>query len=497
MSKPPTKPTLRLATKKLAAGPSQIKRAAPAQATSPQRCQGEAATGQASIKAAEAHMPAVAALVEAHHDACPLRGTIVTMGLHITAPAGVLARALHHLGAHVRLGALHTHSTDDTVAAALKHDGMDVYGRHGQKTSTLVRYQKLMLTTTPPADLWLDPSGRLLNILTTPWRKPKLSAPLAIATAAGTAMEVALSSNAELPCDLMNLCRNDSQSYFASHRLSKPLIRQVLTRFFTDIDSAPASAETLVVGYGSLGQAVALALRDLAMEVTVVEVDAVRAYQAMLAGFKLRRILGTPSWHGPTRSRSAMGRQCADKQFNPEHLAPFRFIFTTTGIPRVFDRAAIIPKMAPGSYLINMSDEPGEIYLNLSQGQDDTHHSCPAPLKRYPSGQSQGHHGPAHVHLVGDGQSLLHFYPYHYPPQALDLIYAHYAKSLVDLSYQPMADICTGPEQIGEPSSARTTYAMLPELSPELATAYINAHQHSSEPIDASSASAPVDSPGH
>lgn len=464
MSKPPTQPTLRLAAKKLAAKPSQIKRGASTAASSPV----QSAADEASIKAAGAQMPALAALVHAHQADSPLRGTTVAMGLHITAASGVLAQAFCQLGAHVRLGALHTHSTDDAVAAALRHEGMDVYGRHGQKKSTLIRHQKLMLTTAPPADLWLDPSGRMLNMLTMPGRKPAFRAPLAVATAAGTAMEVAMSGSG-LPCDLMNLCGNDSQSYFASHPLRRPIIRQVLHQFFTDIKRAPAQAEALVVGYGCLGQAVALALRDLTIKVTVVEVDAIRAYQAMLAGFKLKRIFATPRWQQPAHRRGTSGD--ATDPFHAEHLAPFQFIFTTTGIPKVFDRAEITPKMSPGSYLVNMSDEPGEIHLNPAQGKSQTDSPSPVPLTCYPT-CSRGH-----MHLVGEGQSLIHFYPDHVPPQALDLIYAHYAKSLVDLAYQPTPD--AGASCMGEPSAARTTYAMLPELSPDLATAYIKAHWRS------------------
>ena len=403
-------------------------------------CWDSCSHGFQNIESVRQQMPACQSLARYGSDQ-PFAGMVIAAQMHLNVQCAVLLFELQKLGAHLRICALHSHSTDDQVVDACLQAKMEVYAHHGCSIAQLKHNQKqVMYKLKPPVDLVLDPSGQLtahIDHCEVP--------PHAVVSSSSLTFERAFRENwSQRKITLLDLTHHHQPLFFTGHCMI-PLMVQALSNFFSDISRDVEDKTALVVGYGPLGQAVARAIRCFGIHVSVSEMDPLRAHQAFMDGFVCASTHSI--FHGDSSD-------CV--------LADKDFVITATGRVQIFSQRLLVDQMAHGSYLINMSDHPEEfIHKDMEHKLQQHSLSCPHVMLYEPRGGG----------VVGGGQSLLYYYVQPGPTQALDLLYAQYAQSLVDVVYHPVLD---------RPDSShghQLIYTKSFPSDPHLATSFISAHQ--------------------
>ena len=204
-----------------------------------------------------AEMPVLAGLLERFARERALAGLRVSACLHVTAETANLMRVLQAGGAQVRLCASNPLSTQDDVAAALaaKH-GVPTFAIRGEDTATYYRHIDEALAHGDGADgagpqLTLDDGADLVSTL----RYPVIAV-------------------------------NDAMSkHFFDNRYGTG--QSTIDGILRATNILLAGKVFTVAGYGWCGRGIALRARGMGAEVVVTEVDALRALEARMDGYRV------------------------------------------------------------------------------------------------------------------------------------------------------------------------------------------------------------------
>ena len=90
--------------------------------------------GRRRIDWAESRMPVMMALREKYSETKPLAGYRIAGCLHVTKETAVLIRTLKAAGARVSWSGCNPLSTNDSVAAALAEEGIEIFAWYGLNT---------------------------------------------------------------------------------------------------------------------------------------------------------------------------------------------------------------------------------------------------------------------------------------------------------------------------------------------------------------------------
>jgi len=239
--------------------------------------------GARKIAWARAHMPVLAEVGRGLRESGALSGLRVAISIHLEAKTACLALILREAGAEIAVTGSNPLSTQDEVAAALAAQGLIVHARRGVGAREYQAQLKRTLEIRP--HLVLDDGGDLTALLhrecahlgeeligiceettTGVLRLRKLAA-------AGELRWPALAVNDAHMKHLFDNRHGTGQSTWdAIMRATNLLV---------------AGKRVVVVGYGWCGRGIALRARGLGAQVTVCEVDPVRAAEALLDGFSL------------------------------------------------------------------------------------------------------------------------------------------------------------------------------------------------------------------
>ena len=124
------------------------------------------ATGASEVHLARQDMPGLTTLAQERGAEKPLQGAFIAGSLHLTAQTAVLIETLIALGAKVRWSSCNVFSTQDSVAAYLAHQGIEVFGYKGESEAEYVEFLYQCLAFEGHyANLMLDDGGDLLHFL--------------------------------------------------------------------------------------------------------------------------------------------------------------------------------------------------------------------------------------------------------------------------------------------------------------------------------------------
>lgn len=245
---------------------------------------GLAEPGRLRLEWTAANMPVLRGIAERFADERPLAGMRVAACLHVTPETGVFLRVLQAGGAQVRLAASNPLATsDDTAAALVALEGIGVFARHGADRSTYARHIGQALAGGP--HLIFDDGCDLVTALHT--TRPDLLPDIlggCEETAAGALRLRQLSLVGALRFPMVAVHDAD-------------IVRLVDNRFGTGqstIDALLRATNLLlagrivvVAGYGACGRGIAARARGMGAEVVVTEVNATRALEAILEGYRV------------------------------------------------------------------------------------------------------------------------------------------------------------------------------------------------------------------
>ena len=239
-------------------------------------------SGEQKILWVKRNMPLMNCIEKDFEKTKPFEGLNVAISIHIEAKTAYMARVLQSGGARVTASGCNPLSTQDDVAAALLHGGIDTFAIHGVSDS---EYNKLIgetLDSSKP-DIFLDDGGDLTEALHT--EKQKLACKIrggSEETTTGVMRLRGKEARGELLFPMMSandaLCKHLFDNRYGTGQ-------SVWDGIDRTTNLIVAGKKVVVAGYGWCGRGCAMRAKGLGAAVIVCEVDAVKAIEAVMDGF--------------------------------------------------------------------------------------------------------------------------------------------------------------------------------------------------------------------
>jgi adenosylhomocysteinase len=238
--------------------------------------------GVKRIEWARTHMKVLGKIRERMVKERVFEGMKVGMALHTEAKTAVLALTIQEAGAEVRLTSCNPLSTDDSVAQALdKEYGLETYAKKGQTTKDYYDSLNKVLDIKP--DYVIDDGADLIFLLHTK-RKELLSKVKGAneETTTGIMRLRAMAQEGALKFPVMSV--NDAyMKYLFDNRYGTG--QSTMDGIMASTNLVIAGKNFVVAGYGWCGRGIAMRAKGMGADVTVCEVDPIRAIEAKFDGF--------------------------------------------------------------------------------------------------------------------------------------------------------------------------------------------------------------------
>ena len=240
--------------------------------------------GTKRIEWADHDMLVLAEIRRRFAKAKPLRGLRVSACLHVTAETANLMRTLKSGGANVVLTASNPLSTQDDVAAALVTTyKIPVFARRGENRATYYQHLEQALKHKP--DITLDDGADLLSLLHSKYVKQayKIKGSLE-ETTTGVIRLKAMERAGKLIVPVIAVNDAKTKNLFDNRYGTG---QSTLDGIIRATDMLLAGKNVVVAGYGWCGRGLAMRARGMGANVIITEVDAVKAVEAAMDGFRV------------------------------------------------------------------------------------------------------------------------------------------------------------------------------------------------------------------
>jgi adenosylhomocysteinase len=242
--------------------------------------------GYRNIEWAEQEMKALLRIRDEFEQEKPLNNVRIGMALHITKETAVLVRTLIAGGAEVAICSCNPLSTQDDVAAALAQDGVNVFGYKGETVEEYYEYIRDVIEIKP--HITIDDGCDLVTEIHTNF--PDLIGDIiggCEETTTGVIRLRAMEQDNALKYPIVAVNDNKTKhlmdNYYGTGQSTIDGLLRASNILF--------AGKTLVVsGYGSCGKGVAMRAKGLGSNVIVTEVDAFRALQARMDGYRVMKM---------------------------------------------------------------------------------------------------------------------------------------------------------------------------------------------------------------
>ncbi|NMA13184.1 MAG: adenosylhomocysteinase [Chloroflexi bacterium] len=240
--------------------------------------------GRRRIEWAAREMPVLNQIKERFEKEKPLKGIRMSACLHVTAETANLMRTLHAGGADVVLVASNPLSTQDDVAASLVlNDEVPVYAIKGEDNATYYRHIESALRHKP--QITMDDGADLVSTIHKSHRD-LLSGILGGTeeTTTGVIRLRAMAKDGALMFPVIAV--NDAMTkHFFDNRYGTG--QSTLDGIIRATNMLIAGKVFVVAGYGWCGRGLAQKARGMGANVIVTEVDALKALEAVMDGFRV------------------------------------------------------------------------------------------------------------------------------------------------------------------------------------------------------------------
>jgi adenosylhomocysteinase len=252
--------------------------------------------GRQKLEWAMRFMPVLTLLGQEIRDKGNLKGERISMALHTEAKTGVLALTLAKAGAHVRLSSCNPLSTDDDIPAALSSfptgkGKLEVRAKRGQTREEY--YDALNWTLDQLPSVIIDDGGDLARIVHS--ERQDLLKGLrggCEETTTGVNRLRALHEQGLLKIPMIDI--NDCMmKHLFDNRYGTG--QSTLDGVLSATNRSIASMNCVVAGYGWCGKGISLRLKAMGANVTVTEVDPVKAVEAAMDGHRVRTMADAAS----------------------------------------------------------------------------------------------------------------------------------------------------------------------------------------------------------
>ena len=244
--------------------------------------------GALRIEWAGNNMPVLSLIKERFTREKPLKGLKIAACLHVTTETGVLAGVLRAGGAEVFVCASNPLSTQDDVAASLvKNLKISVFAVKGEDTKKYYSHIKSVLAVKP--DITMDDGADLVS--TIHQRGPAMHGNIiggTEETTTGVIRLKALAMEGKLRYPIIAV--NDALTkHLFDNRYGTG--QSTIDGIIRSTNKLVAGSNFVVAGYGWCGKGVAMRAKGMGAKVIVVEIDPLRALEAVMDGFEVMPIM--------------------------------------------------------------------------------------------------------------------------------------------------------------------------------------------------------------
>ena len=240
--------------------------------------------GRDRIDWAEERMPVLRMIRERFHKERPLDGMKIAACLHVTTETANLMRTLKSGGAEVALCASNPLSTqDDVVASLVKHDEISVFAVNGEDNDLYYQHINSVLDIGPV--MTMDDGADLVSTLHKDRREIIENVIGGTEeTTTGVIRLRSMEQNGVLAYPIIAV--NDAQTkHFFDNRYGTG--QSTIDGLIRATNLLLAGSRVVVFGYGWCGRGTAMRARGMGANVIVVEVDPVKALEALMDGFTI------------------------------------------------------------------------------------------------------------------------------------------------------------------------------------------------------------------
>ncbi|NLH96556.1 MAG: adenosylhomocysteinase [Clostridiaceae bacterium] len=244
--------------------------------------------GKLRIEWADRQMPVLRMIRERFEKEKPLAGLKMSCCLHVTTETANLMRTLKAGGADIVLCASNPLSTQDDVAASLVVDyGISVFAKKGEDTETYYSHLKAPIEHGP--DITQDDGCDLVGLLHKEYGDSYLKNVIGGTeeTTTGVIRLKSMEKDGALRIPIIAVNESETKHLFDNRYGTGQSTIDGLLRATNVLLSGK---NFVVCGYGWCGRGLAMRAKGMGANVTVTEVDYVKAIEAVMDGFRVMKL---------------------------------------------------------------------------------------------------------------------------------------------------------------------------------------------------------------
>ena len=215
----------------------------------------------------------------------PLNGLNIGACMHVTKETANLMMTLKTAGASVALCASNPLSTNDSVAAFLAENDIEVHAIRGVSNDEFFKHLNSVLDTNP--DITMDDGADLVTLLHTDRSDISVLGSME-ETTTGVIRLKSMEKNNKLRFPVVAVNDSDTKHLFDNRFGTGQSSMDGVVRA---TDLLIAGLNVVVFGFGDCGKGVAERAYGMGAKVTVVEPDSVRALEALMHGYEVKSSL--------------------------------------------------------------------------------------------------------------------------------------------------------------------------------------------------------------
>ncbi len=238
-------------------------------------------SGERKIEWVRRNCPLLTMLYEEFSETKPFLGKKIALSVHLEAKTAYLCLTMAAGGAEMYVTGSNPLSTQDDVAAALVHAGLEVHAWHGTTPEEYDSHIRAVLA--PGPDIIIDDGGDLVHMMHTEYRDlaEKVIGGCEETTTGILRLE-AMNRENKLLFPMVRVNNAEMKHFFDNRYGTGQSVWDGINRTTNLI---VAGKTVVVAGYGWCGKGTAMRAKGLGARVIVTEINPVRAIEAIMDGF--------------------------------------------------------------------------------------------------------------------------------------------------------------------------------------------------------------------
>ena len=243
-------------------------------------------SGQQKIDWVKAHMPVLSSIERDFSLSKPFKGLRVALSIHLEAKTAYLCTVLAAGGAEMYVTGSNPLSTQDDVAAALAHNGLNVFAWYNATAKEYKDHLKCVIEVEP--HIIIDDGGDLVNLIHNEYPQflPNVLGGCE-ETTTGIIRLMSMAKDGELKFPMIAV-NNAKCKYLFDNRYGTG--QSVWDGINRTTNLIVAGKTVVVAGYGWCGKGVAMRAKALGAQVVITEIDPIKAMEARMDGFSVAKM---------------------------------------------------------------------------------------------------------------------------------------------------------------------------------------------------------------